>query len=283
MHVETSPEVAGEEVASSIPLVSVVLPCYKQSEQALDSTRRIQETLERTIGRNWEIVVVDDGGGGFEAIAPEDSRVKILISGKNRGKGAALRKGLLKARGHSRIFTDADLPFAPLLIPVMHGYLQEGEFHLVAGDRTLRESVYHESTSTVRRLLSSAATFMIGTLVTGGVFDTQCGLKGIRGDIADLLLPLTRINRFAFDVELMYLALRFNCNVLRIPVEMRESSTSSTVRPLADSVGAARDILRIKQRAMSGQYESAALRQIIGAPFRRRVADTEDAIGRSDG
>jgi dolichyl-phosphate beta-glucosyltransferase len=105
--------------------------------------------------------------------------------------------------------------------------------------------------------------------VTGGFFDTQCGLKGFRGDVAEHLFAAARLNRFAFDVELLYLALVHRLDIKRIPVRLRRNATSS-VRLVRDSSRMLLDVLRIKGYQLRGDYRCRALEEIVLADFDRR-------------
>lgn len=210
---------------------------------------------------------MDDGGGDFppNAFAGEPD-VRLLRLERNRGKGAAVAAGMRQARGRVRVFTDADLPYDPDLIPVIAAYILDRGFHLVIGDRTLPASSYHLRVGWTRRILSAVFSAFVGTIVTGGFFDTQCGLKGIRGDVADILFDLVRIDGFAFDVELVYLALKYGADVKRLPVRLRRNDTSS-VRVWRDSFVGAVDVLRIKHNQLRGHYRSARLSAIVDADF----------------
>ncbi|NNF28181.1 MAG: glycosyltransferase, partial [Gemmatimonadetes bacterium] len=250
------------------------MPSYREADVAYRSVEVLGRTLSACFDDRWEVLVVDDGGGDFPPDAwAADERIKLLPMQENRGKGAAVRTGILAATGQARIFTDADLPYHVDLIPVMASYLLEGRYHLVAGDRNLPQSDYPGSPSLARRTLSGVATFFIGTLVTGGFFDTQCGIKGIQGRVAELLFPMLTIDRFAFDIELVYLCLRFNCDVKRLPVRLVEDGTPSTVRPIVDSARSLRDILRIKRNALRGKYSSPALDELVWADYEARLAE----------
>lgn len=190
-----------------------------------------------------------------------------------------MREGMLAARGDCRIYTDVDLPYGIPIMMVMTRHIAEGRCHVALGDRSLPGSAYREDIGVVRRTLSSFCSAFVGTLVTGGFFDTQCGLKGFRGDIADEIFSMSRIDRFSFDVEVIYLALRFNCNVRRYPVRLESQDPDSTVRILRDSTQAVIDILRIKERAIRGAYDSAELTRRLNEEVeldleqaRRRIA-----------
>ena len=192
--------------------------------------------------------------------------MRLLSHHRNRGKGAAVRTGTLTATGQVRIFTDVDLPFGTDLLPVMHGYLREGGCHVAIGDRTLPGSEYHEATSLARRAASTLFTQFVGRIVTGGFFDTQCGLKGVRGDVADALFPLLRVDRFAFDVELVYVALKHRLDIKRIPVRLVHNETSS-VRLLRDADRGGSDVQGIKANQLRGRYDAPALDNIVRRDF----------------
>jgi dolichyl-phosphate beta-glucosyltransferase len=248
--------------------VSVVLPSYRAAPLAIRSVDRLVAFLDST-RMAWEVIVVDDGGGDF---APGDltgvPRVQLLRLPVNRGKGAAVAHGMKAAKGHVRVFTDVDLPYDLELISAMVDYVRTRGFHLVIGDRTLPQSSYHGEITFIRRLASTLFSAFVGTLVTGGFFDTQCGLKAMRGDVADALLAIRRLDRFAFDVELIYLALHHRLDIKRIPVQLRNNETSS-VRLIRDSVRGFVDIARIKYNQLHGHYESDALERLVYEEFTR--------------
>ncbi len=251
--------------------VSVVLPCFRDAALARRSVGALRFALERT-GFSWEIVVVDDGGGDFlHGEWDDDEDISLLRFPENRGKGAAVRAGLRAARGRARIFTDVDLPFGTDLIPVIADYLLDRDFHVVMGDRTLPDSAYYLRTPWPRRLASALFTAFVGTLVTGGFFDTQCGLKGLRGDVAEAMLPLLRLDRFAFDVELVYVSLKHRLDIKRIPVRLLHNETSS-VRLARDSARGFIDVFRIKYHQLRGWYASLPLDAIVRRDFAGQYA-----------
>ena len=261
------------------PAVSVVLPCYRSAKLAHASVDRLLDYLPSAVGAS-EIVVVDDGGGDFEpdAFAGQTS-VRLVRLPQNRGKGAAVRAGMLAARGDVRAFTDVDLPYDLDLIPVMQTCIREQGYHVVIGDRTLPGSAYADVTSSNRRIASALFSGFVGRIVTGGFFDTQCGLKAFRGDVADLLFPLQQVDRFAFDVELVYIALKHRLDIKRIPVELRNNQTS-TVRLFRDSSRGFVDVLRIKYHQLRGHYHNVRLDSLLQEEFtelRQRVASADDS------
>jgi len=248
------------------PDVSIVLPCYRAARLAGESVQRIHAFMDTT-GIDWELIVVDDGGGDFPAGDETVGGIASLIRlDRNHGKGAAVAAGMTAARGRVRVYTDVDLPYDLSLIPVIVTLVLDRRFHLVIGDRTLPDSRYRAELSVGRRFASAVFTQIVGTLVTGGFFDTQCGLKGIRGDVADELFRLRRVDRFAFDVELVYLALHHRLDIKRIPVQLRANETSS-VRLFRDSARGMIDVLSIKYHQLRGHYASATLASMVREEF----------------
>jgi dolichyl-phosphate beta-glucosyltransferase len=255
------------------PDLSVVLPCYRSAKLAAASVARLDAYL-RDAGLSSEIIVVDDGGGDF-ADVPWDPPLgaRLIKLPRNRGKGAAVAAGLRVARGRVRVFTDIDLPYDLELLPVIVRYIRDQGFHVVIGDRTLPDSVYLADLSPRRRLASALFSQFVGRLVTGGFFDTQCGLKGMRGDVADALFALQRLDRFSFDVELVYLALKHKLDIKRIPVQLRNNVTS-TVRLARDASQGVIDVFRIKWHQLRGDYRSPVLEELVRQDHQRVVDST---------
>lgn len=246
--------------------LSVILPCYKAAELARQSVMRLTHALSGRIS-SYEIIVVDDGIGDCEPLLRDlptgrGGQVHVITLPENRGKGGAVAAGMKAASGHVRVFTDVDLPYGTTPIMLVESLVRARGFHMVIGDRTFPQSRYETELSFGRRMASGIFSKITATLVTGGFFDTQCGLKGFRGDIAEALFGLQRVERFAFDVELIYLALTYGLEIKRIPV-MLEGNTTSSVRLGRDSFQTLIDVSRIKLHQMSGDYESIQLRGLV--------------------
>lgn len=253
-------------------MVSLILPCFKSGKLVLSSVKQIEESLA-ICGWDYEIIVVDDGG---RDIPPElesaSAKLRIIRLTRNSGKGAAVRAGMHASRGDVRIFTDIDLPYGTRQIPAMVRYIRESGFHVVIGDRTLPGSTYTDELGAGRKAASALFSTVVGRLVTGGFFDTQCGLKAFRGDVADALFNIVNIDRFAFDVELVYICLKHRLDIKRIPVQLINNETS-TVRLFHDGLCGLADISRIKAHQLRGDYASADLDRIVMTDFLRVAKD----------
>lgn len=247
-------------MTAGAPEVSLVLPVYNGAAFAARSTQTAAEHLAARFA-SWEVVVVDDGSldGTAAAVgAVTGEGVRLVRLAENTGKFGALKAGMREARGRCRAFTDADLPFDLAAIPHMARLVNERGFHVVIGDRTLRESEYHDHVAPPRRLASRTFSLFVRLLVTGGLFDTQCGLKAFRADVADALFPLLLDDGFAGDVELLYVALKYNLEIKRIPVRLLRSEPT-TVRLLGHAGAMLASIARLKGNWEAGRYASEDL------------------------
>ncbi len=243
------------------PDVSVVLPAFNAHAEIASSVRTLREFFGEH-GLIGEVIVADDGSSDGTADAvPEGPDVQVVRLSRNRGKGAALRAGMLKATGRIHVFTDADLPYGAEPILVARRYIEDRGFHAVVGDRTLPGSTYQHERP-LRRAVSEIASFTFRTLVTGGIYDTQCGFKAFRGDVGTELFRLARTDGFAIDVELLYLLLKHRLDIKRIPVRL-ERNASSSVRVVRDSTRAAADVLRMRANWSRGAYRSQALEAVL--------------------
>jgi dolichyl-phosphate beta-glucosyltransferase len=256
--------------------VSLVIPVCNGASLIADTVISSRDFLA---GRDlsFEIVVVDDGSSDDTAAAGRpltDERVSLIALPSNRGKFGALTVGMAQACGACRIFTDADLPYDLEAIPYIAELVNDGGFHVVVGDRTLSESCSATRSGLSRRLSSRVFSFCVRMLVTGGLFDSQCGLKGFRADVAEAVFPLLTDRGFSGDVELLYIALKHNLSIRRIPVRLRATPTT-TVRLTVHSLPMLGRILRLRHNWTSGRYDSQELSRLGSQTYWPR-AETSD-------
>jgi glycosyltransferase involved in cell wall biosynthesis len=246
--------------------LSVVLPCYRAAALARQSVSRLSQALSGHV-QGYEIIVVDDGVGDCaraigQIVPGRDGSIRVITLPANRGKGAAVAAGMRQATGAVRIFTDVDLPYGTAPLVLLESLIRQRGFHVVIGDRTFPQSRYETELPFGRRLASGVFSYITAMVVTGGFFDTQCGLKGFRGDVAEALFGLQTVERFAFDVELIYLALKYGLEIKRVPV-MLETKTASSVRLGRDSLRTFTDLGRIKLNQMRGAYANDYLASLV--------------------
>ncbi|MEO5918622.1 MAG: glycosyltransferase [Candidatus Limnocylindrales bacterium] len=252
------------------PVVSLVIPAFNSVGYLAANVARACEFLAQA-GIDGEIVVADDGStdGTADSVA-ESERVRVLRL-PHRGKGAAVRAGMAATTGEICGFTDADIPYGLEPLPLALSYIRDRRYHGVIGDRTLPGSSY-ESTGFLRTAISEFASFAFRTLVTGGIYDTQCGFKIFNGEVGRELFRLSRIDGFAIDVEIIYLLLKYRLDLKRIPVQLQRNAPSS-VRVLRDSAAAFRDIATIRLNWATGQYRAPLLVDLLEAELRRDIAE----------
>ena len=234
--------------------LSVIIPTFNAKAPARATVDLLSAKLA---GENLraEVLLVDDGSRIEErpdpASAPPCARVIQLD--RNRGKGYAVREGLRAASGRVRIFTDVDLPYGVDSIMECYERLNRGDVALVYGDRSLPESKILSRLRKRRRLSSVIFRGAVFTIAGLSQADTQCGIKGMRGDVASSILPLLTVDGFAFDVEIFRCALDNGLSTAPQPVHLANGD-DSTVRLVRDSTAMLRDLIAIRARSLLGKY-----------------------------
>jgi dolichyl-phosphate beta-glucosyltransferase len=254
--------------------LSIVIPVYNGENFIGETVHQIHSYLEKATRYSFEIIAVNDGS--------TDSSVQVLQSLDlpnltvidcpiNQGKFAAIRLGMAQATGRCRIFTDADLPYDLEAFPYIAHLVNERGLHVVVGDRNLLHSEYAERLTPIRAVCTHVFSLFVRLLVVSGLHDTQCGLKAIRGDVATEIFPLMKDNGFAGDVELLYLALKYNLEIKRIPVRLRRSGASS-VRVFRHGLMMLRRIAQLRPSWSRGDYESQKLRELVDQQYWKHPA-----------
>jgi dolichyl-phosphate beta-glucosyltransferase len=254
--------------------ISVVLPVFNGADFIRANLEVLLAYLARTF-ESFEVVVVDDGSTDETASRIEsirDDRLRFLRLPRNSGKYAALAAGMAVSRADCRVFTDADLPYDLEALSFIARLVNQRGFHVVVGDRTLPESEYRVHQPWLRSAATRVFTFFVTIFVTGGLFDTQCGLKGFRADVAGALFPLLEERGFAGDVELLYVALKYNLEIRRIPVRLRRSGPS-TVRLGRHAFDMLRRIGRLRRNWNRGVYSTPTLERLSSQAYFEPCSD----------
>ncbi len=229
---------------------SLVIPAYNEANRIEACVRGVAEwTRGRPGGLDWEVLLVDDGSADDTATlarrlaADEGLAVKVISYAENRGKGAAVRTGVLAASGDPVLVCDVDLSTPLSEFSKLAARLPT---HPVAiGSRALQQDLVGRKQAPHRVLLGQAGNRLIQLFAVPGIQDTQCGFKLFRGDAARTLFREARIDRFAWDVELLYLARREGFSIAEVPV-LWFNSPESKVRVVRDAVQTLWDVLRIR-------------------------------------
>jgi dolichyl-phosphate beta-glucosyltransferase len=236
--------------------LSVVVPAYGEADRIAGTVRGLCEGLGPVAAAGGlEIVVVDDGStdGTADAALVSGAR-QVVVHPRNLGKGAAVRAGMLAARGRTVAFTDADLAYGPDQVRRVLEAV-EGGWDVAIGDRRHPEARTRVAAPRLRVVGSRAINWLSYAVLLGSYRDTQCGLKAFRSDVARFLFSRTRIEGFAFDIEVLHLAERHQLSLVEVPVEVANSARS-TVRAARDAAGLVVDLLRIRHWSAAGAYEA---------------------------
>ena len=229
---------------------SLVVPAYNEAGRIENCVRAIAAWARtRPGGRNWEILLVDDGSTDDTAararrVASEESLdLRLIAYAPNRGKGAAIREGVLASTGDPVLVSDADLSTPLSEFANLDEHLAT---HPVAiGSRAIDEALVRKRQPLHRVLLGKVGNGMIQLFAVPGIRDTQCGFKLFRRDAAKALFSDARIDRFAWDVEILYLARRRGYAIAEVPV-LWFNSPESKVRVVRDAAQTLFDVLRIR-------------------------------------
>lgn len=232
--------------------LSVVVPAYGEEGRIGATVASLRRSLE--LDGAVEIIVVDDGSPDDTAeVARRAGADQVLAFGANRGKGAAVRAGMLAAKGDVVAFIDADLAYPPEQLARLADEVEDG-WDMVVGSR------YHLGTTTlvragrIREISGRLFSLLTRLVILGERRDTQCGLKAFSAEAAHVLFSRSRVSGFAFDVELFCLAERYGLSVKEVPVELANSDIS-TVHVAVDALRMLRDLLSIRRWSATGAYE----------------------------
>ena len=212
--------------------LTVILPCYNEAERLPGTLQALLAHLSAAPGE-VEVLVVDDGSTDAtvnvaEAVAAADRRVRVLSYRPNRGKGFAVRTGMLAAQGELVVFTDADGSYSPSDLDRIVAALDQAPVAIGtrAGDA---------SGPVARRVASRVFNLTIRGALGLPFGDTQSGLKGFRRAAAQQIFRQARVDGFAFDVEVLWLARQLRLEVAEVHVQALERQ-GSKVQMVADAL-----------------------------------------------
>lgn len=236
--------------------LTVVVPAHNEAAR-LPRTIEALRAFAMCRPLRIEVVVVDDGSrddtaGVARAAHGDFLLVRAVCLGANRGKGAAVKRGMEEARGRYVAFIDADLPYGLDGLDAAMARLAAGA-DVVIGARDLAASDRTVDYGPLRRLSGKIYSLLVNAWAVQGIPDTQCGFKCFRAGVARELFRRVTVPGFAFDVELLTLAQCWELRIERIPVRFTHSD-DSRVRLVRDSVRMLVDLLRVRRRRARGRY-----------------------------
>lgn len=231
------------------PKISIIIPVYNDATHIGKSIDALENFLNSE-NINAEIIIVNDGGKDATAKIVEDRiqkypRVHFINRNVNKGKGYSVREGVKASFGDFIIFTDADLPYGTRYFKTIIEFLKSGA-DLVIANRNL---IFNVKTSTsnigaARRFTHWGFAFLVRRLLNLEFSDTQAGLKGIKREAAFKILPKLKMDRYAFDLELLVEVQKAGLKIQEIPVVL-ENAGQSNIKIARDSFRMFIDIIKI--------------------------------------
>jgi dolichyl-phosphate beta-glucosyltransferase len=240
-----------------VPSLSIVVPAYNESARLGATIERMIAYLNAHSVPDAEIIVVDDGSTDetaslVERHAETDRRIRLIRNPGNRGKGYAVRNGMLNARGEWVLFSDADLSSPIEEVEDLLAAADTASAAIAIGSRALDRSLVKTHQSAAREF-SGRFFNLLMRLITGLKFqDTQCGFKLYRRDAAAAVFPLQRLDGFSFDVEDLVIAKRLGIHAVEVPVEW--ANVEGTKVSLAKGMQSFADLVRIRWYDLTGSY-----------------------------
>jgi len=232
------------------PFLSVVIPAYNEARRLPPTLTRVKQYLSEQ-GYTAEIMVVDNASTDGTGEVARQTGVEV-IEERRRGKGAAVRKGMLAARGQHVLFSDADLSTPIEEIEKLLAALRAGA-DLAIGSRALPESniVVHQPWH--REMIGRFGNVLVQVLAVRGISDTQCGFKLFPRHLARRLFEAQRMTGIAFDMEVLFLAQRWGLRIAEVPVVWVDNPDTRFSR-VRDGLDALKDLLRIRWNWLRGRY-----------------------------
>ena len=245
------------------PFVSIIIPAYNEEARLPPTLQRIAAYLRQQSYRA-EVLVVENGSNDHTAAVvrqfiaqhnePGDNfTIQLLQSAK--GKGAAVKHGMLHGQGNYLVMSDADLSvpiedlskFLPPLLPTH-------SFDIAIASREVTGAVRHGEPG-YRHLMGRVFNFLVRVMAVPEIHDTQCGFKCFTREAAQFLFPLQRIDGWGFDVEVLHIASRHDLQMIEIPVDWYYGQ-NSRVEPVRDTINMVKELIKVRINGRRGYYKS---------------------------
>lgn len=247
-------------------LLSIVIPAFNEEKRIEKTIETIAAYMRARRGR-YEIVVSDDGSADatrdiVTTLQQKAFPIGLVGSDRNRGKGSAVRQGVMASAGDLVLVTDADLATPIEELEALTERIRAGA-DIAIGSRGLRASRLIVRQPFYREFMGRLFNLLVRLTMLPGVSDTQCGFKVFRGPVARKLFAYATVDGFAFDVEVLALAARAAYRVEEVPVRWAHMNHSK-MRLGSDGLNMFQDMIRVAYRLRTGWYDLAALAASTG-------------------
>ena len=238
--------------------LSVVIPGYNEEKRLPKTLEEIDKYLRKQ-SYQYEIIVVNDGSKDRTVevardLTPKIKNLKVTGYKKNRGKGYAVRFGMQKAQGEVRLFTDADNSTSIDHLEKMWPYFKGGH-DIVIGSRDVKGAILDPPQPFLRKMILGKGFRLLSQIICGtwGILDTQCGFKCFTKKATENIFPRCRINRFAFDPEILVIAQKLGYKIKEIPAYWKNDPESKV--KFKSIIKMALDLFKIRWNLITGKYD----------------------------
>lgn len=234
--------------------LSVVIPAYNEEKRLPETLKKVRDYLN---GQNyeWEVIVVDDGSKDNTKSAVTDMvkdwpSFRIVSYTPNRGKGFAVKTGMLAARGDWRLLMDADNSTDLKEVEKLLKFKED--YEVIIGSRYLNKDSIKVKQPLMRRMVSRFGNILIRVVLGIKSVDTQCGFKMFSSAATEKIFPLQTIDRWGFDMEILAIAIRKGCKIKEVAVDWYDAEGSQVKKSAA--LKTLRELLTIKWNLTTGKY-----------------------------
>jgi dolichyl-phosphate beta-glucosyltransferase len=236
--------------------LSVIVPAYNEGHRIVPTLEDIGQYLQAQ-SYQYEILVVSDGSKDDTAavvssLESKISGLRLIDNTINKGKGGVVRQGMMEATGDVRVFMDADNSTRINEIEKFLPYFEQG-YDIVIGSRRISGSEIAVHQPWIRDLQGTIFRGIVHTLVPLHVTDSQCGFKAFSAKATEIIFPRQTIMRWAFDVEILALARRFNLKIQELPI--RWVNDEATTVTLSGKIKMLLEVIQVRLNLWSGKYK----------------------------
>lgn len=232
--------------------LSIIIPAYNERTRLPATLVRIAEYMQGAGWPEWEIIVVDDGSKDGTGEVATGDRVRLLCNPGNRGKGYAVRHGMLDSKMEWRLLTDADLSAPIEELEKLWNAVKGGDAEVAIGSRALDRSLIGVHQPGFRETAGKMFNVVMRSFIGLRIRDTQCGFKLFHADVAGKVFVRQQIERFGFDVEALFVAQKFGYRIAEVPVRWNHVDGSKV--GMLNGAQSFLDLLKIRWCQFLGKY-----------------------------
>jgi len=237
--------------------LSIIIPAYNEEKRLPRTLFDIDKYLRKQ-NYDYEIIIINDGSKDNTAKAvrklqPKIKNLKLIDNKKNNGKGFVVRQGMMKAKGEYRLFTDADNSTSIDQVEKLLPFFKKG-YDIVIGSRDVKGAVLDPPQPWNRVMVGNVFNLFVQAIVgLWGIWDTQCGFKALSAKATNDILPKCRINKWAFDPEILKIGKKMGYKIKEIPIRWVNDPESKV--KLKGMIRMGFDLLKIRWNLIIRRYK----------------------------